>query len=77
MAPKTAASTLSGGRQQEDEQILTPQEVADRLKIPLSAIYEKTRDRCSNPLPVHQVGKYLRFEWNAVLEWFRQQRRKT
>jgi excisionase family DNA binding protein len=58
-------------------QILTPQQVAERLQIPLSAVYEKTRERCKNPIPVHQVGRYLRFTAEEVDRWFEAQLRKA
>jgi len=51
-------------------EILTPPQVAARLNIPLSAVYEKTRSRSGNPLPVHKIGKYLRFKSDEVLTWF-------
>ena len=54
--------------------ILTPQELAKRLKVPLSWIYEKSRNRGQYngaPLPCLRCGKYLRFDWNAVVAWMR------
>jgi excisionase family DNA binding protein len=53
--------------------ILTPQELADRLKVPLSWVYEKSRSRGShgNALPVLRCGRYLRFDYAAVCEWLR------
>jgi hypothetical protein len=53
--------------------ILTPQELADRLKVDKSWIFEQTRKRAKtrnkNPLPVLRMGKYVRFSWRAVSEW--------
>jgi excisionase family DNA binding protein len=51
------------------DDILTPEEVATRLKIPESWVYEKTRARCRNPIPCLRLGRYIRFDWNAVIEW--------
>jgi excisionase family DNA binding protein len=51
------------------EDILTPEEVAERLKVPPSWVYEKTRGRCRNPIPCLRLGRYIRFDWNAVLNW--------
>jgi len=41
--------------------LLTVQEVAEILKVPVSWVYEHTRGRCSEKLPYVKVGKYLRF----------------
>ncbi len=43
--------------------ILTPEEVAARLKVPESWVYEKTRARCRNPIPCLRLGRYIRFQW--------------
>lgn len=51
-------------------EILTPDEVAERLKIKTKTIYELTRSRCRHPIPVHRAGKALRFSWSEVLAWF-------
>jgi len=62
------------------EDILTPAELAKRLKVPLSWIYEKSRDRgqfAGQPLPVLRCGKYLRFSWPAVVEWLQRQERSV
>jgi predicted DNA-binding transcriptional regulator AlpA len=51
------------------EDILTPEEVAARLKVPPSWVYEKTRARCRNPIPCLRLGRYVRFDWGAVINW--------
>jgi hypothetical protein len=54
-------------------EILTPQQVAERLQVKPSWVYEQTRNRSSvrnaDPLPHMKVGLYLRFDWQDVLEW--------
>jgi len=44
--------------------LLTVREVAERLKIPVSSVYEKTRWRrgqnTAAPLPCRKVGRYIR-----------------
>jgi excisionase family DNA binding protein len=54
----------------DELEILTPEEVAERLKIKPSTVYELTRSRCRNPLPAHRAGKVLRFNWAEVVAWF-------
>jgi len=49
--------------------ILTPKDLAARLKVSTGWIYEKMRRRQQNPLPVFKIGKYLRFSWPAVCAW--------
>ncbi len=50
-------------------EILTPEEVAKRLKVKVSWIYEKRRPRTKNPIPCLPLGRYIRFDWNQVLKW--------
>lgn len=53
--------------------ILTPQELAERLKVDVGWVYEKTRTNGTrgNPLPVLRAGRYLRFCWPDVCAWLR------
>jgi len=44
------------------EDILTPEELAARLKVRKSWVYEQTRSRNQNPLPRLNMGRYLRFD---------------
>jgi hypothetical protein len=50
-------------------EILTPDELAARLKVPVSWIYEKQRTRCKNPIPSKPMGRYVRFDWDEVTKW--------
>ena len=53
--------------------ILTPEELAGRLKAPVKWIAEKTRSRCKNPIPSIPMGRYVRFDWDAVVKWMESQ----
>lgn len=53
--------------------ILTPDELAARLKVRRSWVYEKMRPRSRNPLPAIKLGRYLRFNWPSVCEWLQAQ----
>lgn len=58
----------------EAKDILTPAQLAKRLQVKVSWIYESTRGRGrfgGPPLPVLRAGKYLRFSWPDVIEWLR------
>jgi predicted DNA-binding transcriptional regulator AlpA len=60
-------------------EILAPQQVAERLQLPESWVYEQKRNRASirgaDPLPYMKVGHYLRFKWSDVLAWLERQNR--
>ena len=53
--------------------IMTVQEVATLFQVPVSSIYEKTRQRvpkdATPPLPFRRVGKYIRFIESEVVSW--------
>jgi predicted DNA-binding transcriptional regulator AlpA len=51
-------------------EILTPEETAALLRVEVSWVYSKSRRRQRNPLPVHRIGKYLRYTKSEVLAWF-------
>jgi hypothetical protein len=59
--------------------ILTPQELAERLKVRKSWVFEQTRTRSKvrnkNPLPCLRMGKLLRFSWTAVSDWLAESNR--
>jgi excisionase family DNA binding protein len=52
----------------EPADILTPPELAKRLKVPLSWVYKQS---AKGSIPVLRCGQYLRFDWSAVSEWLR------
>jgi hypothetical protein len=60
-----------------DANLLTPQQLAERLAVPQSWVREKTRQRARvrdrDPLPVVRLGKYVRFSWPAVEKWLARQ----
>lgn len=51
--------------------VLTVREVAERLRVPASWIYDRTRRRGSDRIPHRKMGKYLRFLAAEVDEWFK------
>jgi predicted DNA-binding transcriptional regulator AlpA len=58
------------------DDILTPEQLAERLQVKKSWIFEQTRNRAKTrndrPLPCIRLGKYLRFNWRDVSEWLTQ-----
>jgi hypothetical protein len=56
--------------------VLTPQELARRLKVGIGWVYEKSRkagkhNKKTGPLPTLRMGRYLRFYWPDVVAWMR------
>jgi excisionase family DNA binding protein len=57
------------GISRHPEPLMTGEEVAERLKIKTSTVYELTRRRTRQPLPFLKIGKYLRFRWSEIEKW--------
>ncbi|HWY08231.1 MAG TPA: helix-turn-helix domain-containing protein [Candidatus Acidoferrales bacterium] len=58
-----------------DTELLTPEELAAQLKVPVSWIYEHVRARACQRLPGFKLGKYWRFRERDVIEWLQQRAR--
>ena len=54
--------------------LLTVEEVAEILRVPISWVYERTRRRTVDRLPGFRLGKYWRFHEPDVLAWIERQR---
>jgi excisionase family DNA binding protein len=54
--------------------LLTVNEVAELLQVPVSWVYERTRSRGMDRLPGFRLGKYWRFDEGEVLAWLKRQR---
>jgi hypothetical protein len=71
-APKLEIVQVSQATLAPDD-ILTPAELAQRLKVSKSWVFEQTRQRAKvrnkKLLPCIRLGKYLRFSWVQVSEW--------
>ncbi len=50
--------------QQEGDRLLDAEELADRLKVPVSWVYEQSRQ---GNIPTHRLGRYIRFNLHEVL----------
>jgi excisionase family DNA binding protein len=57
-------------KENEFTQIMTVGEAATMLRVPKSWIYERTRRRGAEQIPHKKLGKYLRFQENALRIWF-------
>ena len=54
--------------------LLTIDEVAELLSVPVSWVYERTRRRATDRIPGFRLGKYWRFREADVLAWLERQR---
>jgi hypothetical protein len=73
-APKLGIVQASQAPRLEPGDILTPEQLAERLQVGVNWVYEKSRTRGNhnhNPLPVLRCGRYLRFSWPDVCAWLR------
>jgi excisionase family DNA binding protein len=53
------------------ERLLTAEEVAERLAVPESWVRQETR---AGRMPCLALGRYRRYEWEAVTTWLEGQR---
>jgi len=69
--PRHAASQFAAteGETRDDSHLLTVHEVAELLQVPVSWVYERTRQRCRERIPGFRLGKYWRFEAADIAEW--------
>jgi len=63
--------------QPSQEELLTVQEVAAILRVPVSWVYEHVRPECGDRLPHLKVGKYLRFSQADILNYLQAIREKA
>jgi excisionase family DNA binding protein len=54
----------AAGNGKRAAELLTPEELAAKLKIPLSWVYEQSRQ---GNIPTHRIGRYIRFDLHEVL----------
>ncbi len=48
-----------------NKELLEPDELAARLKLPVSWVYEQSRQ---GNIPTHRLGRYIRFDLTEVIE---------
>lgn len=53
------------------DELMTLEELAQRLKVRKSWVYARTREKGPGSMPRLKAGKYLRFQERAVVEWLR------
>ena len=53
------------------QKLLNVHELAERLNVPVSWIYDRTRCGSTDHIPHYKVGKYLRFAEEEVIDYLR------
>ena len=48
-----------------ENRLLTADELAEHLKVPVSWVYEQSRQ---GNIPTHRIGRYIRFDFHEVIE---------
>ncbi|MHB8755109.1 MAG: helix-turn-helix domain-containing protein [Candidatus Acidiferrales bacterium] len=76
LSPEDAANGTTEGETRREGQLLTVQEVANLLRVPVSWVYGHTRKRSRERIPGYRVGKYWRFSAVEVMSWLREARRQ-
>ncbi len=51
--------------------LITPEELAQWLKVPLSWIYDRTRKSGPEKLPFYKIGRYLRFSIPEIEDYLK------
>jgi excisionase family DNA binding protein len=67
-ADRRANGNVAEWRTRGSVEVLTVQDVAAYLKLPISTVY---RLACRGDLPCQKVGRQWRFQKAALDEWFR------
>jgi len=63
----------TGGTEAVRGRLLTVEEVAVLLRVPVSWVYGRTRRRSLERLPGYRIGKYWRFREDEILAWVESQ----
>jgi len=61
----------TGEEERDDSHLLTVQDVAELLQVPVSWVYKHAGPQCPNPLPCMKLGKYLRFRSTDIMAFLR------
>lgn len=68
------ANKSTGTKRREPNRLLTVEEVASLLHVPVSWVYGRMRKRSVERLPGYRLGKYWRFREDEIHAWVEDQR---
>ena len=72
--PPNPASLRAATGEKDETRLLTIQQVANILHVPVSWVYGRTRKRSTERLPGIRLGKYWRFREEEIHRWIESQR---
>ncbi len=64
-----ATAIAPAGEAPKLERLLTPEEAAELLQVPVSWMYQHTRRRSMDRIPFVKVGHYVRFREEDLLSY--------
>ncbi len=67
------ANEATGGERREPNCLLTVEDVASLLHVPVSWVYGRMRKRSLERLPAYRLGKYWRFREDEIHAWVKRQ----
>ncbi len=53
--------------------LLTVDELSEKLRVPKSWVYSRTRQKGADRMPFLKCGKYCRFDYSEVIAWLKKQ----
>jgi excisionase family DNA binding protein len=69
-----APTGATGEREKVASRLLTIEEVAHLLHVPVSWVYGRMRKRSPERLPAYRLGKYWRFREDEIFVWIAHQK---
>jgi len=69
------ANETTGGEKRDSNRLLTVEDVASLLHVPVSWVYGRMRKRSLERLPAYRLGKYWRFREDEINAWVKRQSR--
>lgn len=60
-----------------EDEFLTGDELCQKLKVKKSFLYTPVRRKGPNAIPCIRIGKYLRYDLQAVREWIEKQNKRV
>jgi len=64
-AIKQAVREELDSQPQAQKELLTPEQLAERLNVPRTWVYERSR---AGKIPTHRIGRYIRFDFQEVVK---------
>lgn len=72
-----ATNSTTADYESADHHFLTAHEVAALLRVPVSWVYGRVRERSTEPLPGYRLGKYWRFREQEIVAWVKRHERRA